>query len=104
MSGLCVRAAVDRAINESVGSYRSAGLISALAVGRMNVMDNIHSTNSRAASMSPQWLLSRAMAITHALEVSVDPGLTFDGLDRTELWELSRAIQRSLDEAYELVQ
>ncbi len=33
MSGLCVRAAVDRAINESVGSYRSAGLISALAVG-----------------------------------------------------------------------
>ena len=65
-------------------------------------MANIHSTNSRAASRGPQWLLSRAMAITHALEVSVDPGLTFDTLENCELWELAQAIRDCQDELYEL--
>ena len=51
-----------------------------------------------------QQKITRAKALIHAMEISVDPGLTFDGLNTTELWELSRAVQGSLDEAYELAQ
>ena len=35
---------------------------------------------------------------SHALEVSVDPGLTCEGLDRMEIWELARAIKGALAE------
>ena len=62
-------------------------------------MGNVHSIRTSATladtSTDP---ISYAMALAQAIQVSCDPGLTCEGLGRTEIWELARAIKGTLAE------
>ena len=51
----------------------------------------------------PQEKIAGTRAVLHAIKMSVDPGLTVEGLEDWEIWELVTIADSNLGEVYELL-